>query len=68
MGMDLASRALAEGVPLGVAFSFRALADYSRVSYATLHRRFYSGLSSEQKGNDQQYLTILEARIARAVD
>ena len=48
--MDKASHALAEGVPLGVPFSFRALADHSDVSHATLYRRSYGGRSFEQKG------------------
>jgi hypothetical protein len=55
--MDKASRALAEGVSPGVPFSFRALADYSDVSHATLHRRSHGGRPLEQKGQDQQYLT-----------
>jgi hypothetical protein len=42
IGMDPASRALSEGVPPGVPFSFRALTDHSGVSHATLHRRPYS--------------------------
>jgi hypothetical protein len=47
IGIDKASRALAEGVPLGVPFSFCALADYSGVSYVTLYCCFYSRLSSK---------------------
>jgi hypothetical protein len=58
--MDKASRALAEGVPAGVPFSFRALADHSDVSHSTLHRRSHGGRSFEQKGQDQQYLTPWE--------
>jgi hypothetical protein len=60
IGMDPASRALAEGVPPGLPFSFRALADHSGVSHATLHRRSHGGPSSKQKGQDQQYLTPWE--------
>jgi hypothetical protein len=58
--MDKASRTLAEGVPPGIPFSFRALADHSDVSYTILHRRSHSGRSLEQKGQDQQYLTPWE--------
>lgn len=49
--------ALAEGVPLGVTFSYRALADDSDVSHATLHRSSYGGRLPEYKGKDQPYLT-----------
>ncbi|KAI1513946.1 hypothetical protein KJE20_07079 [Pyrenophora tritici-repentis] len=58
--MDEASRALAEGVPPGVPFSFRALADHRGGSHATLHRRSHGGRSLEQKAQDQQYLTPWE--------
>ena len=51
-GMDKASRALAEGLPPGALFSFRALAGHSDVSHATLHRRSHGGRSFEQKGQD----------------
>ncbi|KAF2678937.1 hypothetical protein K458DRAFT_461713 [Lentithecium fluviatile CBS 122367] len=60
--MDKASRALAEGVPLGVPFSFCALADHSGVFHAILHRRFHGGPSSKQKGEDWQYLTLWEEK------
>jgi hypothetical protein len=60
IAMDKASRALAEGLPPGIPFSFRALADHSGVPHATLHRRSHGGPSSEQKGEDQQYLTPWE--------
>lgn len=49
IAMDKASRELAEGVPLGVLLSFRALADYRDVSYYTAYHR--------ARGQDQQYLT-----------
>jgi hypothetical protein len=58
--MDKASRALAEGVPPVVPFSFRALADHREVSHATVHRRSHGGRSLEQKAQDQQYLTPWE--------
>jgi hypothetical protein len=54
--MNRASRALTQGVPPGVPKSYRALADHSGVSHATLHRRAKGGRSIEEKAKDQQYL------------
>lgn len=54
LGMDKVSCALAKVVLLDVPFSFRALADYSDVFHAALHRRSPGGRSLEQKDQDQQ--------------
>jgi hypothetical protein len=58
VGMDKASRTLAEGVPPGVPFSFRALADYKEVPHSTAYYRSQGRRSLEQKAQDQQYLTL----------
>lgn len=58
--MDKASRALAEGVPPGVPFSFRALADHREVPHSTAYHRSQGRQSLEQKAQDQQYLTLWE--------
>jgi hypothetical protein len=57
LGMDKASRALVEGVPPGVPFSFRALADHREVPHSTAHHRSQGRRSLEEKAQDQQYLT-----------
>ncbi|KAF2174973.1 hypothetical protein K469DRAFT_647732, partial [Zopfia rhizophila CBS 207.26] len=58
--MDKASRVLAEGVPPGVPFSYRALADHGDVACSTLNHRRNGRRSIEQKAQDQQYLTPWE--------
>jgi hypothetical protein len=52
VGMDKASRTLAEGVPPGVPFSFRALADYKEVPHSTAYYRSQGRRSLEQKAQD----------------
>jgi hypothetical protein len=54
--MDRASQVLAQGVPIGVPNSYRALADHSDVSRSTLHHRARGRCSREKKAQDQQYL------------
>jgi hypothetical protein len=52
--MDKASRELAEGVPPGVPFSFRALADHREVPHSTAYYRSQGRRSLEQMAQDQQ--------------
>ena len=58
--MDRASQVLAQGVPLGVPTSYRALADHGKVPRATLHHRACGLRSMEEKAQSQQYLTPWE--------
>ncbi|TAQ90358.1 hypothetical protein B7494_g1303 [Chlorociboria aeruginascens] len=54
--MDRASQVLAQGVPIGVPNSYRALADHSDVSRSTLYHRARGRRSIEEKAQGQQYL------------
>jgi hypothetical protein len=58
--MDRASQVLAQGVPLGVPKSYRALADHGNVSCSTLHHRARGRPSIEAKAQGQQYLRPYE--------
>ncbi len=60
--MDKASRALAQGVPIGVPQSYRALADHGGVPRSTLHYRSCGRPSIESKAQSQQYLTPAEEK------
>ena len=60
--MDRASLVLAQGVPIGMPKSYRALADHSGVPHSTLHYRAQGRRSLEQKAESQQYLTPWEER------
>jgi hypothetical protein len=55
--MDKASRALAEGLPPDVPFSWRALADDYGVAHSTAYHRSKGRRALKRKGQDQQYLT-----------
>lgn len=58
--MDRASQVLAQGVPLGVPNSYRALQDYRGVPHSTLHHRARGRRSLEEKAKSQQYLYTWE--------
>src|SRR5438045_3210271 len=58
--MDRASQVLAQGVPLGVPNSYRALADHGNVPRSTVHHRARGRRSIEEKAQSQQYLTPWE--------
>src|SRR5271155_2860503 len=58
--MDRASQVLAQGVPLGVPNSYRALADHGNVPRSTLHYRARGRRLIEEKAQSQQYLTPWE--------
>lgn len=58
--MDKASRAIAKGLPPDLSFSWRALADHCDVAHSTAFHRARGRRSLEQKGQDQQYLTLWE--------
>lgn len=60
--MDRASQVLAQGVPLGVPRSYRALADHRGVPRSTLHHRAHGRCSLEEKAKSQKYLTPCEER------
>lgn len=60
--MDRASQVLAQGVPVGMSKSYRALADHGGVPHSTLHHRARGRRSLEQKAESQQYLTLWEER------
>ena len=60
--MDKASQILAQGVPVGMPKSYRALADHSGVARSTLHHRAQGRRSFKQKAESQQYLTPWEER------
>ena len=60
--MDRASQVLAQGVPVGMPKSYRALADRGGVPHSTLHHRAQGRRSLEQKAESQQYLTPWEER------
>jgi len=60
--MDRASQVLAQGVPVGVPKSYRALADHGGVPHSTLHHRARGRRSLEQKAESQQYLTLWEEK------
>ena len=54
--MDRASQVLAQGVPVGMPKSYRALADHGGVPHSTLHHRARGRRSLEEKAKSQQYL------------
>ena len=60
--MDKASQVLAQGVPVGMPKSYRALADHSGAARSTLHHRAQGRPSLKQKAEGQQYLTPWEER------
>ena len=60
--MNRASQVLAQGVPVGMPQSYRALADHGGVPHSTLHHRAQGRRSLEQKAKTQQYLTPWEER------
>ena len=49
--MDRASQILAQGVPPGVPYSYRALADHGDISHSTLHHRARGRRSIEEKAS-----------------
>ena len=58
--MDRASQVLAQGVPVAVSKSYRALADYGGVPRSTLYYRPRGQRSIEEKAQSQQYLSLSE--------
>ncbi|KAF1963984.1 hypothetical protein BU23DRAFT_395750, partial [Bimuria novae-zelandiae CBS 107.79] len=54
--MDKASQVLSQGLPPGVAVSYRALADHGDVPRSTLHSHAHGRRSMEEKARSQQYL------------
>jgi hypothetical protein len=60
--MDRASQVLAQGVPVDVPKSYRALANHGEVPHSTLHHRARERRSLEQKVESQQYLTLWEEK------
>ena len=51
--MDKASQVLAQGVPVGMPESYRALADHSGVARSTLHHRAQGRRSLKEKAESQ---------------
>lgn len=60
LNMDRASQVLAQGVPVTVPRSHRALADHGGVPRSTLHYRAHGRRSIEEKAQRQQYLSPSE--------
>jgi len=60
--MDKASQVLAQGPPVGVPRSHRAIADHSGVPHSTLHHRAHGRRSIEEKAESQRYLTPFEEK------
>ena len=59
---DRASEVIAEGLPLGIPKSFRALADYGDVLRTTLQHRARGRKSLQEKARGQQYLSVSEEK------
>ena len=59
---DRASQVLAQGLPLSVSKSFRALADHGDVPRTTLQHRARGRRSLRDKAESQQYLTASEEK------
>jgi len=66
--MDKASQVLAQGPPVGVPRSYRAIADHSGVLRATLHHRACDRRSIEEKADSQRYLAPFEEKAMDDVD
>ena len=60
--MDKASQVLAQGPPVGVPRSYRAIADHSGVPHSTLYHRAHGRRSIEEKAESQRYLTPFEEK------
>jgi hypothetical protein len=58
--MNKASQVLAQGPPIGVPRSYRAVADHSGVTRATLHHRACGRRSVEEKAGSPRYFTPFE--------